>query len=58
MRVLTIVDNNRKKYVAPQPKWIAGEVSGGAAWGVTVGGYVLDVVVGCCVGLHWNVGEA
>ena len=25
--------------------------------GVPVGGYVLAVVVGCCVGLHWNVGE-
>ena len=26
--------------------------------GVPVGGYGVDVVVGCCVGLHWNVGDA
>ena len=47
------------KSMLPPPKWIVGEVSGGGAWGGTSrGGYVLAVVVGCCVGLHWNISEA
>ena len=43
------------KSIAP-PKWVVeGERKIG---GVPVGGYGVDVVVGCCVGLHWNVGDA
>ena len=26
--------------------------------GTSKGGYGLAVVVGCCVGLHWNIGDA
>ena len=33
-----------------------GEVSGSG--GLPVGGYGVNVVVGCCVGLSWNVGDA
>ena len=50
------------KSMLPPPKWIVGRVGGGHVWGVPVrgvpvGGYVLAVVVGCCVGLCWNFGE-
>ena len=30
---------------------------GEGEYGGTSRGYMLAVVVGCCVGLHWNIGE-
>ena len=56
MHLLTI--GNNEKNVTPPLEWIAGggnwegDMEGGNQWG----GYVL--VVGCGVGLCWNVGEA
>ena len=46
------------KSVALLPKWVVEEVSGSGG-GLPVGeGYGVNVVVGCCVGLHWNIGDA
>ena len=56
MHVLTIVDNIRKSMMPP-PKWTVGKVGEGKYGGTSGRGYVLAVVVGCCVGLHWKIGE-
>ena len=62
MCVLTIVNNNRKKYVAPLPKWIVGEVGGGGkrgegtSRGVMCWLWLLAVVLVCTVTLVKPVG--